>query len=77
MFYLCGENKGADHLRSYDHTADNLCFVFRICKMKVFSFIEIDGTLQKLLNLYGKQKVIKLICRTIKFIANLIKLRPF
>ena len=35
LYYLCGENKGADQLRSYREADLRLCF--RICKKPVFS----------------------------------------
>ena len=35
LYYLCGENKGADQLRGYREADLRLCF--RICKMLVFS----------------------------------------
>ena len=35
LFYLCGENKGADQLRGYREA--DLRFCFRICKRPVFS----------------------------------------
>ena len=34
LYYLCGENKGADQLRSYCAADLGLCF--RICKKPVF-----------------------------------------
>ena len=35
LYYLCGENKGADQLRGYREADLRLCF--RICKKPVFS----------------------------------------
>ena len=35
LYYLCSENKGADHVRGYREADLRLCF--RICKMLVFS----------------------------------------